>query len=122
VQKNARPLVIAYSIVFVHGLTGGHETTWTYKSQILWPKHLLPQDVSTARIFTWGYDADVIRFSFTAAGSNTLLDHGKNLATDLGSERRRTSTPARRPIIFVAHSLGGLVVEQLRQRLCLKFL
>lgn len=57
---------------------------------------------------TFGYDADVVRF-WTIASSNRLNDHGKSLAYALLDQRAQLS---RRPIIFVAHSLGGLVCEE----------
>ena len=59
---------------------------------------------------TFGYDASVVGLVNTA-GSNTLRDHGKSLATDLAMRRARSGSTTR-PLIFVAHSLGGLVVEQ----------
>ncbi|OWY43833.1 hypothetical protein AA0119_g7283 [Alternaria tenuissima] len=101
-------------IIFVHGLTGGRETTWTHKGkkQTLWPRDLLPEDIPRARIITFGYDADVASFGLSVAGSNRLRDHGNNLASDVATFREKTDTPTKRPIIFVAHSLGGLVVEQ----------
>ncbi|PSN64914.1 hypothetical protein BS50DRAFT_677808 [Corynespora cassiicola Philippines] len=97
-------------IVFVHGLTGNRDTTWTYNDSVLWPRDLLPKDIPHARILTFGYDADVARF-FSITSSNTIRDHGKSFAQDLAMFRARTKT-GDRPIIFVAHSLGGLVVEQ----------
>ncbi|KAJ5166726.1 uncharacterized protein N7482_005507 [Penicillium canariense] len=98
-------------IVFVHGLTGNRETTWTdTPTKIFWPEQLLPTDLPTARILTFGYDADIIH-ALRVAGSNTLRDHGKGLAHDLALWRMRSRTN-RRPLIFVAHSLGGLVTEQ----------
>ena len=45
------------------------------------------------------------------ASSSTLRDHGKAFAEDLAARRRRTKT-VNRPLILVAHSLGGLVCEQ----------
>lgn len=57
---------------------------------------------------TFGYDADVVKL-WGIAGSNTLRNHGKNLASDV-SDRRRGYRE--RPIIFIAHSLGGLVCEE----------
>lgn len=98
-------------------MTGGRETTWTHKGkkQTLWPRDLLPEDIPRARIITFGYDADVASFGLSVAGSNRLRDHGNNLASDVATFREKTDTPTKRPIIFVAHSLGGLVVEQVSQ-------
>jgi pimeloyl-ACP methyl ester carboxylesterase len=59
---------------------------------------------------TYGYDADVIRF-LTPASTNRLRDHGKSLAASL-NDQRATEDTKHRPIIFVVHSLGGLVCEQ----------
>jgi pimeloyl-ACP methyl ester carboxylesterase len=42
------------------------------------------------------------------AGSNRLIDHATNLLHDLTRERAEWSS---RPLIFVAHSLGGLVCK-----------
>lgn len=57
---------------------------------------------------TFGYDADVVKL-WGMAGSNTLRNHGKSLASDVSDQRRGHRE---RPIIFIAHSLGGLVCEQ----------
>jgi pimeloyl-ACP methyl ester carboxylesterase len=97
----------AISIVLVHGLTGNRDKTWTHSNGTFWSQHLLPEDIPNARIMTFGYDADVVRF-WTLAGSNRLQDHGKSLAYALLDQRYDL---ARRPIIFIAHSLGGLVCE-----------
>lgn len=99
-------------IVFFHGLTGNRESTWTYQNTtaIFWPRDLLPNDLPNVRIFTFGYDADVVKILSTV-GTNTVRDHGNSLAQDLAMRRTRTNSSTR-PLIFVAHSLGGLVVEQ----------
>jgi len=57
---------------------------------------------------TFGYDADVIKL-WGMAGSNTLRGHGKDLAFAISDRRRDCRS---RPVIFIAHSLGGLVCEQ----------
>ncbi|KFY18040.1 hypothetical protein V492_00187 [Pseudogymnoascus sp. VKM F-4246] len=104
----AEPSNADLDIVFVHGLTGNRETTWTHKrTHVFWPGELA-QDINTARIMTFGYDADVIKI-WGGVGGNNLRNHGKNLASDVSDQRRECRE---RPIIFIAHSLGGLVCEQ----------
>jgi hypothetical protein len=64
-------------------------------------------DFPTARILTFGYDADVVKI-WGPASSNQILDNGKTLAFALLDCRVDSPT---RPIIFAAHSLGGIVCE-----------
>jgi hypothetical protein len=92
--------------VFVHGPTGNRETTWTHENGVFWPEQLA-LDIDTARIMTYGYDADVIKI-WDMAGGNNLRNHGKSLAFGVSDRRRECRE---RPIIFIAHSLGGLVCE-----------
>jgi hypothetical protein len=97
-------------VCFVHGLTGNRESTWTFDGQAQpWPKILLPNDLSKARLLSWGYDAYFIRT--TTAGTNRLVDHAVNMLHDLTTDRRKHNAGSR-PIIFVAHSLGGLVCKE----------
>jgi len=97
-------------ICFVHGLTGNRDSTWTAHGQSTpWPKTLLPRKLRKARILTYGYDAYIVRKS--VASSNRLIDHATNLLNDLTTDRAccKAST---RPLIFVTHSLGGLVCKE----------
>ncbi|KAL5884438.1 hypothetical protein ACKVWC_003410 [Pyricularia oryzae] len=97
-------------ICFVHGLTGNRISTWTAHGQTApWPKTLLPEKLSKARILTYGYDAYIV--SKVVASSNRLIDHATNLLTDLTNEREGSGASSR-PLIFVAHSLGGLVCKE----------
>jgi protein SERAC1 len=82
------------SIVFIHGLTGGREKTWTHEDGTFWPQDLLPNDFAKARILTFGYDADIVHI-FGQASTNTLRDHGRTLCTDLTMLRLRTSSVSR---------------------------
>ncbi|PKK46375.1 hypothetical protein CI102_11067 [Trichoderma harzianum] len=95
-------------VIFLHGLTGHREKTWTAEGEAdPWPKSLLPKDLPTARIITYGYDADILHLT-RVAGQNTVREHAKTLINDLSALRTDT---AGRPIIFVIHSLGGLVIQ-----------
>ena len=62
----------------------------------------------TARIITYGYDANVIGLWKNASGEG-LRGYGKALAYAISNSRPNED---KRPLFFVAHSLGGLVTEQ----------
>lgn len=57
-------------IIAVHGLNGHRKRTWTHvdkatKSIVLWLRDLLPKEVPGARIYTYGYNANLISSSIT---------------------------------------------------------
>ncbi|KAJ3518367.1 hypothetical protein NM208_g14540 [Fusarium decemcellulare] len=99
-----------HSIVFVHGLSGTRRGTWRHADGTCWPKDLLPKDLPKARISLFGYDASIPKL-LGQSSTNSLRDHGMALCNDVTMLRLRTAS-SQRPIIFVAHSLGGLVCEQ----------
>lgn len=74
-----------------------------------WPKTLLPSVIPNARIFTWGYDADVHKW-LSSASQNNIHQHAGNLLVDL-SNLRTTANDHLIPLIFVVHSLGGIIVK-----------
>jgi pimeloyl-ACP methyl ester carboxylesterase len=91
-------------------LTGDREKTWTADNATEpWPKALLAIDITNARIITYGYDADIAHW-MKPAGQNTVREHAQNLVNDLCGLRARTKT-SKQPVLFVAHSLGGLVCQ-----------
>ena len=97
-------------VVFVHGLTGSAYSTWLHeKKGVHWPAELLKKDIPDCRILTFGYDADVVKVWQQVSGAR-LSNHGKDLVADLAGLRSETET-SDRSIVFVAHSLGGLVVQ-----------
>lgn len=101
----------AMDICFVHGLSGNRTGTWTARGQSEpWPKILLPPRLGPVRILTWGYDAYYTRKS-VVAGQNGLADHAKNLLNDLTADRASCCASSR-PLVFIAHSLGGLVCKE----------
>lgn len=100
-------------IVFVHGLTGDAYNTWLHKETgVHWPSKLLGQDIPDSRILSFGYDADVVNILGGGPASNSRLsNHAESLVGKLVRARERNEAETRK-IIFVAHSLGGLVTEQ----------
>ncbi|KAE9380746.1 hypothetical protein N431DRAFT_552847 [Stipitochalara longipes BDJ] len=99
---------ITVDIIFVHGLRGDRRKTWT-KGNVLWPESLLKPRFPNARIMTWGYDADVMKF-MDNTGQSSISNHADQLLQDLSMERM-TPEERNRAIVFVAHSLGGIVVK-----------
>jgi len=78
----------------------------------MWLRDALPHDIlgegngkSVARVMTYGYESDVSQ----SASTQNLEDLGASLRDSLLPLARATSP---KPIIFIAHSLGGLVVKQ----------
>ena len=77
----------------------------------MWLRDSLPSDLPGARIMLYGYDTQL-------HGSQTFQDLealGSTLRSDLQALAMRDSSnaqPQTKPLIFVAHSLGGLVVKE----------
>ena len=100
-------------IVFVHGLTGDAAHTWTHedsKTRKPWPAELLSGDLPDARIMSFGYDADVVN-AWSPASQNRIGNHALDLLGGLTRERAKDGSEHRK-ILFVAHSLGGLLVQE----------
>ncbi|KAK4243154.1 hypothetical protein C7999DRAFT_44972 [Corynascus novoguineensis] len=91
VSEGHEPIV---DIVVLYGLNGHRERTWTTENGVYWLRDLLPEDLLQA--LSWQY----------------LYDHAINLVSDLCRKRKLTNT-IDKPIIFVAYSLGGLVLKSL---------
>ncbi|KAH8647072.1 hypothetical protein BGZ60DRAFT_570501 [Tricladium varicosporioides] len=97
----------AVDIVAVHGLNGNARNTWTDPStNDLWLRDFLPKKLSKARVMSFGYDSR-LAFSGSMAG---LDDFALDLLDRLLAAHRSSGND--RPLIFVCHSLGGIVVKK----------
>ncbi|KAH7354297.1 hypothetical protein B0T11DRAFT_126351 [Plectosphaerella cucumerina] len=79
---------------------------------IYWITDFLAEEkgLEHARILVYGYDSKVAKL-YKNVNQNDFFAHAKNLMYALAREK-----PARRPVIFVAHSLGGLLVKEVLRR------
>ncbi|KAK0721186.1 hypothetical protein B0T21DRAFT_48645 [Apiosordaria backusii] len=101
-------------IIFVHGLGGSSRKTWSWNRDpnIFWPSWLHHEEgLSQYRVFSFGYNAN-----FRESGTPlSILDFSKSLLVRMkayGKGRDDSAAIGLRPIVFVAHSMGGLVVKK----------
>ena len=82
-------------------------TTWTAGNGKLWLRDFLPSQLPKARIMSFSYNSDTaLSKAVTDIDDMALkLLHTLNLFRQLAEERKR-------PIIFISHSLGGIVVKK----------
>ncbi|KFY67480.1 hypothetical protein V496_01551 [Pseudogymnoascus sp. VKM F-4515 (FW-2607)] len=81
-------------------------TSTSPSSDIFWPEEYLAPDLPQARIWTYGYNADIIRGLFQANNQNSVSQHGRDFAVRLERDIDNED-----PIVFVAHSLGGIITK-----------
>ncbi|RFU29824.1 hypothetical protein B7463_g6499, partial [Scytalidium lignicola] len=84
-----------------------------FSKEVFWPLDLLPEDCPNSRILTWGYDSKVSNFFAGAANKSNVTAHARNLLQALKNRRRNCLG---RSIIFIAHSLGGIIVKDVFRR------
>ena len=82
------------------------EATWTADNKKLWLRDFLPYRLPNARILLFGYNSNVA-IETSAAGVN---EQAINLLNRFSAQRKHV--PPQRPIIFISHSLGGIVVKR----------
>ncbi|KAH6981105.1 hypothetical protein BKA56DRAFT_550966 [Ilyonectria sp. MPI-CAGE-AT-0026] len=129
-------------IVFIHGFKGHPERTWSYKnseptethrrtrrpnllsrlsrekesadnSSIFWPQSLLPFAVPSARVLTYGYDTHIQHRTGPPVSTHTIYDIACDFLIALEAERREEPL---RPVLFIAHSFGGIVLKEMLRR------
>jgi surfactin synthase thioesterase subunit len=92
--------------VAVHGLGGHWDKTWSDSNGKNWLRDFLPEEFPNARIMAFGYDSKM----FFSSSVTDIEDVACTLLNRLDGERDKRHK--NRPIVFIAHSLGGIVVKK----------
>lgn len=93
------------AVIFVHGLCGDPYATWRSDGEeTFWPGWL-GQDIPDVGLYSLGYDASHSTWSGSAMA---LPDRAASVLATLVADRLDT-----KPLVFICHSLGGLVAKQL---------
>ncbi|CAJ2506600.1 Uu.00g077860.m01.CDS01 [Anthostomella pinea] len=113
-HEPSNPSERAVDILFVHGLGGTSLQTWCHGRDLdnLWPERWLPFEAGfeTARIITYGYNA---HFSSTKDQASLAIgDFANDLLFRMKYEELGKHRLGEVPIIFVVHSMGGLVFKK----------
>lgn len=87
------------------------ETIDSSPACVFWPADLLPRECRDSRVLMFGYDSEITKYTAGQSDRNSLVSHSRELLYSLCRERC-----VDRPLIFVAHSLGGIVVKEMLAR------
>ncbi|KAH7175932.1 Alpha/Beta hydrolase protein [Dactylonectria macrodidyma] len=104
----SEPETYPVDIIAVHGLNGDAYSTWTHSSTgVLWLRDFLPSFLPGCRVYTYGYPSKL----FCKVSHACVEDFGRGLLASVRDHLEDSPTGTRR-IIFVCHSLGGIVCKQ----------
>jgi hypothetical protein len=90
-------------VVFVHGIFGNATDTWTCPKGGYWPKMLLSDKAFDDS------DVYVVAYSSPYLGNRMTIDE---VVGNLASRLEHDGVFQHREVVFVAHSLGGLIVQR----------
>ncbi|KAH6636027.1 hypothetical protein F5144DRAFT_628115 [Chaetomium tenue] len=99
-------------IILVPGLGGDYIGTWQAddKPGTVWPRDLLPlpNHLPDVRVVSFKYNTS-LNGTTSQAG---IRDHANDLLVWLSNDREDDETASLRPLVFVGHSLGGVIIKR----------
>ncbi|CEJ81167.1 hypothetical protein VHEMI01311 [[Torrubiella] hemipterigena] len=110
VYRSENPTV---DIVAVHGINGdAFKTFTTQDKKCFWlgDHGMLPSDITNSRVLTYSYPANVTTL-FGPSCSDTIMHIAHTLVAELVADREANDATDR-PILFLCHSLGGIIVKR----------
>ena len=107
-RKGKHGLGLRITSAFGRAKKGEQSSITSNAPEVYWPMDLLAHDFPKLRIFTYGYDSKITHWFKGPAMQLDIYSYGESLLN--GIEARRRADPSR-PLIFIVHSLGGLVLK-----------
>jgi hypothetical protein len=98
---------IYVTLILISGLGTLPAAEWKFASQA-WLEGILPRG-SKAKILTFHHHVGIDDY---LSSWQTVLDEGSRLLSGLDQLRSTAEYSERRPILFVCHSLGGVILKQ----------
>lgn len=93
-------------------MTEDSSTAWKDpESDINWLRDLLPESVEVGRVLAYGYSYSSVLSLLGDDGPEHVQRLAESLVQDLRANRSLANA-LRRPIIFICHGLGGVVVKK----------
>ncbi|SPO03446.1 uncharacterized protein DNG_06129 [Cephalotrichum gorgonifer] len=93
--------------------TMAHQDKDSAHSAVFWPRDLLPVTLPHARVLTYGYDTHIRHWTGQPISRNTIRDIAWDFLVALEAEHRMNPE---RPLLFIVHSLGGIIVKEMLRR------
>jgi hypothetical protein len=93
-------------IIAITGLDGHAYGSWRGKGNLgrMWLRDFLCKDMPRCRTLIYGYNSKL-----STHGVDTILDYSRQLIEEL-KKVRNTEELQRRPLFFIAHSFGGIIL------------
>ncbi|OQD78945.1 hypothetical protein PENANT_c070G01951 [Penicillium antarcticum] len=93
-------------IIAIAGLDGHAYGSWQGRGNPgrMWLRDFLSKDLPQCRTMIYGYNSKL-----SSHGVDTILDYGRELMEEI-KKIRNTKELQQRPLIFIAHSFGGIIV------------
>ncbi|MBE0586872.1 MAG: hypothetical protein IH617_02365 [Hydrogenophaga sp.] len=108
--KSSGEQVTGMHVVFVHGLEGDSRKTWTADAGDYWPQWVA-DDFSYVKVWSLSYPAELGSVVEGASPQPDTLALSEQVGSMLWN-KLQAQEGTHHPIIFVCHSLGGLLIKR----------
>ncbi|KAL5043005.1 hypothetical protein BDW71DRAFT_210605 [Aspergillus fruticulosus] len=97
---------VVADIIAIAGLDGHAYGSWQGRGNLgrMWLRDFLSKDLPQCRTMIYGYNSKL-----SSHGIDTILDYGRELMEEI-KQVRNTKELQQRPLFFIAHSFGGIIL------------